>query len=69
MANQRVITRKDFEAYEKVRKSMKYDMLLSEARIATGLSEDHYLAIRIHYRQLADDYKNNTNKDILLNHL
>ena len=69
MDNSRVITKEDFLKYEEVRKSGKYDMLLSPGRIATGLSEDKYIAIRTHYRQLADAIKQDFNKGILLNHL
>lgn len=65
MANNRIITRQDFLNYEKVRKSGKYDMLFSDAREATGLTEDQYYAIRTHYTQLAEMVKKE-NKDILL---
>lgn len=66
MSNNRIITRKDFLNYEKVRKSGKYDMLFSAAREATGLTEDQYYAIRTHYKQLAEMVKNDKSKDILL---
>lgn len=67
MSNDRVITREDFLKYEEVRKSKKYDMLLSPAREATGLTEDQYIAIRTHYAQIAETYKKDPYKRILLN--
>lgn len=69
MQNDRIITRENFLKYEEVRKSGKYDMLMNEGRIATGLTEDQYIAIRTHYRQLADTLKENPSQIVLLNHV
>lgn len=69
MQNDRIITREDFLKYEEVRKSGKYDMLMNEGLIATGLTEDQYIAIRTHYRQLADTLKENPSRIVLLNHV
>ena len=63
------ITREDFLKYEEVRKSGKYDMLFDAARIATGLSEDQYIAIRTHYKQLANMVEEEPSKKVLLNHV
>lgn len=69
MQNDRIITRENFLKYEEVRKSGKYDMLMNEGLIATGLTEDQYIAIRTHYRQLADTLKKNPSQIVLLNHV
>lgn len=69
MENPRTVTRKDFEKYNEVMRSGEYQMLFEEGRIATGLTEDQYLAIRCHYRELAETYAQHPNTDILLNHL
>lgn len=67
MPNDRVITRENFLKYEEVRKSGKYDMLMHEAQRATGLTEDQYIALRIHYARIAETYKKDPDKKILLN--
>ena len=63
------ITREDFLKYEEVRKSGKYDMLFDAARISTGLSEEKYITIRTHYRQLAKIIKEEPVKKTLLNRI
>lgn len=67
MPNDRVITRENFLKYEEVRKSGKYDMLMHEAQRATGLTEDQYIALRTHYARIAETYRKNPDKEILLN--
>lgn len=67
MPNDRIITREDFLRYEEVRKSGKYDMLMHEAQKATGLTEDQYIALRIHYAEIAEAYRKYPDKKILLN--
>ena len=69
MNSSNCITKEDFLKYEEVRKSGKYDMLFNAARIATGLSEDQYIAIRTHYKQLASMVEKEPSKKVLLNHV
>lgn len=69
MANKNCVKRKDFLKYEQVLKSNKYNMLFEEGRLATGLEFDVYIAIRVHYREIAQIAKEQPSKEILLNHL
>lgn len=69
MANERVITRKDFESYERVRKSKKFNMLFSAAREATGLTEDQYYILRANYRKAKEVYETQPEKGVLLGRL
>ena len=42
---------------------------MHESQRATGLTEDKYIAIRIHYHQLADTLKENPSKIVLLKYV
>lgn len=49
-------TRKQFQAYERVRRSGRYNMFDPRARRETGLSGETYSAIVKCYRQLIEKY-------------
>ena len=48
--------KKDFESYEKVRVRGLWNMWAPEARTATGLSRDIYLAVLSNYDALVKQY-------------
>lgn len=66
MANERVVTCKDFECYEEGHKSKKFDMRFSFARKATGLPKDEYYAIRVNCRKMKEIYNTRPDKEMLL---
>ena len=42
----------DFEAYEKVRRSGKYNMYSPDAKLATGLTDERFMFVLKHYSAL-----------------
>ena len=53
------ITENEFLAYEGVRRYGKWNMFSPEAKEATGLNREKYLAIIDNYNKLADKYRDN----------
>ena len=53
------ITKGEWEAYEKVRRAGRWNMLTPQARRATGLDREHYRAVLRHYHEMADQWKAN----------
>ena len=51
------ITENEFLAYEEVRRYGKWNMFSPEAKEATGLNREKYLAIIDNYNKLADKYR------------
>ena len=51
------ITKNEFLAYEGVRRYGKWNMFSPEAKEATGLNREKYLAIIDNYNKLADKYR------------
>jgi len=51
------VTDEDFEVYESVREHGQWNMFDQEARRATGLDKDTYIAIIRHYNELAKKYE------------
>tara|TARA_R100000656_G_scaffold124208_1_gene101863 strand:- start:705 stop:893 length:189 start_codon:yes stop_codon:yes gene_type:complete len=51
------ITENEFLAYEGVRRYGKWNMFSPEAKEATGLNREKYLAIIDNYNKLADKYR------------
>jgi hypothetical protein len=51
-----MITKEEFERYERVRERGRFNMLSAEARTLTGLSEEKYREIINNYSDLADKF-------------
>lgn len=64
--NEKLVTTEDFNKYEEVRQSGKFNMLSPEAREATGLSRKKYLAIRRQYNYCLNRLKKYPDTHILL---
>ena len=54
-----VVTREDFIAFARVRRSGKYNMLDSNARHMAGLSKEKWIEIIKQYSDLENKYKEN----------
>lgn len=50
------VTSDDFESYESVRRNGSWNMFDPEARAATGLDKDTYIAIIRNYNELKEKY-------------
>ena len=56
-------SKKDFQAYEKVRAMGLWNMWAPEARTATGLSQERYLAVLSNFDALVKQYPDVTGED------
>lgn len=48
----------DYNSYERVRKSGRYNMYSAEARMATGLTKEEYIFVMRNYTELKAEFIN-----------